>query len=230
MRRGSRGQGGSTVRGLGAIAAVALASGVIGGETPTAASSLWFDPTQLPSFRGSVERYVANPNGHPDRLIFKEGTQIVFPPEILDALEKAAPAGKELVVWGIRARNAPIITMLAFGVPDGKATILDRFYWRPVRGKPCSDHELVLSGKVRMPYLTPEGGVSGAILEDGSVIRIDPEIAPTVRDRLAEHANLSASGPGCVTPFGQAIEAQKLGETDVSLRELPAGSQKPESR
>ena len=42
----------------------------------------------------------------------------------------AAP-GRPIIVWGIRARNAPVITMLAFA-PDAEATpvVVDRFYWR----------------------------------------------------------------------------------------------------
>jgi hypothetical protein len=198
------------------VLALPLVSG-----TAQSASSVWFDPTQLPSFRGSVERYLPNPNGHPDRLIFKEGSQVVFPPEVLEAIEQAAQPGKELVVWGVRARSGPIITMLAFAVPDGEPTLLDRFYWRPVHGNACSEERLRIAGKVRAAYLTPEGTPAGAILEDGSVIRIESAIAERLKDRLAEHAKIAAEGVGCATQNGKAIDALRVGETPESLQELP---------
>src|SRR5690349_18182921 len=91
------------------------------GTPPRLRGDFWFDPTQLPSFTGTVERYLPNPRGETDALIFREGPQIVFPPDIADAVKQAAPPGRPLVAWGIRARNAPVITMLAFA-PTGDAT------------------------------------------------------------------------------------------------------------
>src|SRR3954447_2388587 len=64
------------------------------GAPPPAArprGEFWFDPTQLPSFTGTVERYLPNPRGETDALIFREGPQIVFPPDIADAVKQAAP-------------------------------------------------------------------------------------------------------------------------------------------
>lgn len=44
---------------------------------------------------------------------------------------QAAPPGRPIVVWGIRARHAPMITMLAFA-PDSRAqpVVVERVYWR----------------------------------------------------------------------------------------------------
>src|SRR3712207_9536353 len=39
---------------------------------PARPSGLWFDPTQLPSFTGTVERYLINPRGEVDRLLFRD--------------------------------------------------------------------------------------------------------------------------------------------------------------
>src|SRR5437016_4114232 len=111
-----------------ALAACVTAYGLAGAPAVAAdqgkTQSLWFDPTQLPSFTGTVDRFLPNPDGHIDRLVFKEGPQIAFPPDAFEAIQQAAPAGKSLVVWGIRARGGPVITMLAFAAGEGEPTVL----------------------------------------------------------------------------------------------------------
>ena len=97
--------------------AVVLAGAITEAADKSKNESLWFDPTQLPSFTGTVDRFLPTPEGYVDRLVFKEGPQIVFPPDAFEAVEQVAPKGQKLVVWGIRARTAPVITMLAFAAP-----------------------------------------------------------------------------------------------------------------
>src|SRR3989337_563206 len=103
--------GGSAVYALLVLAFVLTGSIASGGEK-SKSDLLWFDPTQLPSFTGPVDRFLPTPGGRVDRLVFKEGPQIVFPPDAYDALRQVASKGQPLVVWGIRARSAAVITML----------------------------------------------------------------------------------------------------------------------
>jgi len=100
-------------------------------QTQRAAGDFWFDPTQLPSFTGTVERYLLNPRGETDALLFREGPQVVFPPDAAQAVHGVAVPGRPIVVWGIRARNAPVITMLAFAASsDATPQVVERLYWR----------------------------------------------------------------------------------------------------
>jgi hypothetical protein len=206
--------------GAGALLGICL---ILGGSvfsparTAQAPTSLWFDPTQLPSFTGTVDRYVPNPDGRVDRLIFKQGPQIAFPPDAFAAVLRVAPPGKPLVVWGIRARNAPIITMLAFAAPDSEASILDRFYWRPERGQAADRREMMLIGTVWVPYLAPQGLIAGAILENGDVIHVDPPIAEAFKERFKDGAKIVAVGRGADTPYGKSIEAVRLGDSVATL-------------
>jgi hypothetical protein len=212
--------GGSAVYALLALGFV-LAGSVASGAEKSKTDLLWFDPTQLPSFTGTVDRFLPNPDGHVDRLVFKEGPQIVFPPDAYDALRQAASKGQPLVVWGIRARRAAVITMLAFGAPDGDPTVLDRFYWRPDQGRHQGRREMMLIGKVWVPYLSPQGQTAGAILENGDVIRVEPSAAGAFKDRLAEGARIVAAGSGAQTPLGKAIDAERIGETVDKLEPVP---------
>jgi hypothetical protein len=183
----------------------------------------WFDPTQLPSFPGTVERYLPNPRGETDALIFREGPQIVFPPDIAAAVKQVAPPGKTLVAWGIRARSAPVITMLAFAPSaDAAPTVLDRFYWRLGGRQPLEQAaRLAVAGTVKQPYYTPQGEVAGAVLEDGSVILVPPGAAEGAKDLLKAGAKLAAEGIGSEGEAGRALLAGALGETPDALKPLP---------
>lgn len=188
-----------------------------------AVAEFWFDPTQLPSFTGTVERYLVNPRGETDALLFREGPQIVFPPEFGDAVRQAAPAGRPIVVWGIRARHAPVITMLAFA-PNNEASpvVVERVYWRLLGRAAMEQAErMSVSGTVKAPYFAPQGEVAGAILEDGTVVTVPPGTAEALRDLLRPGAKLAAEGRGVAGETGRAVAAERIGETLESLRPVP---------
>ncbi|MBL6079526.1 hypothetical protein JMJ56_16025 [Belnapia sp. T18] len=213
-------------RGLIAVLAAAPSGGAARAQTVAGRRGepdLWFDPTQLPSFTGTVERYLPNPRGEVDGLIFKEGPQVVFPPDVAEAVRRDAPTGKSVIIWGIRARRAPVITMLAFA-PSSDATpvVVDRFYWR-LGGRAAQEGSasLRLSGTVKQPYYTPQGDVAGAILEDGSVVLVPAAAVDSVQDILKPGQALAASGPGREGPDGRALLAQQLGPAPDALQPLP---------
>jgi hypothetical protein len=209
-----------------AMPAAALAQGATA-ASPRRPSDLWFDPTQLPSFTGTVERYLLNPRGETDALLFREGPQVVFPPDVAEAVRQAAPAGRPIIVWGIRARNAPVITMLAFA-PNAEATpaVVERFYWR-LAGRQLRDPatRMQVSGTVRQPYYSPQGEVAGAILEDGAVVLLPQGAAEGFRDLLKQGAKLAAEGSGQEGEAGRALLAERLGENPGALRPVPATPQ-----
>ena len=183
-------------------------------------SDLWFDAMQLPSFTGTVDRYLLNPRGETDGLLFREGPQVVFPPDVAAAVRNMAPVGRPIVVWGIRARNAPVITMLAFA-PNAETVpgVVERFYWRGsgyVVGE--SAQRIAVAGTVRQPYYTPQGEVAGAVLEDGTVILLPAGAAEPVRDLLRRGARLAAHGAGAARDSGRAITADMIGENLDALR------------
>ncbi|WP_426957873.1 hypothetical protein [Muricoccus radiodurans] len=215
------------------LGALALAGpGLAQGAPPQApqpnrqdAPDLWFDPTQLPSFTGTVERYLVNPRGETDALLFREGVQVSFPPDIAQGVREAAPAGRPLTIWGIRSRRAPVVTMLAFA-PNGETTpvVVDRFYWR-IWGRGQGDRaaRITVQGVVRTPYFAPQGEVAGAVLEDGAVIMLPRGAAASdaLRDLLKPGARISAEGMGYQGDDGRAVAAEQLGEAPDSMRPVP---------
>ena len=177
---------------------------------------LWFDATQLPSFTGMVERFLVNPRGEVDALLLREGPQISFPPDAANDLRRAAVPGRPLTVWGVRARGAPVITMLAFAPgADTTPVVLDRFYWRrPGLGVGEGAARLSVTGTVRSPYYAPQGEVVGAVLEDGTVVLLPrgSATADITRRLFRPGTRLEAEGPGYEGELGRAVLANRLGE------------------
>lgn len=196
--------------------------GGAGASSP--AGRLWFDPTQLPSFTGVVDRYLLNPDGKTDRLLFREGPQVIFPDNMAAEMMSAVPVGRSIVVYGIRARRAPVITMLAWAV-DGSAPA--HFVERPTWTFPvfhAADEALEAAGTVRAPLLTAQGDQIGVILDGGVVIRVPLPAAAALGDRLAVGKSVAATGRGASLPErGKALDAERIGEAPDKLEPLPAG-------
>ncbi len=183
---------------------------------------LWFDPTQLPSFTGVVDRYLVSPSGRVDRLLLREGPQVILPEGVFEELRGAVPPGHGIVVWGVRARRAPVITMLAWGAREGDPA--PRFVERPAWGPPrfvAGSHPVDVAGEVVAPLYTSQGEVIGAILQDGMVVRVPPAAAAALGDRLEVGRSLAATGLGVVGPMGRAVDAERIGENPGSLGPLP---------
>ncbi|MBP0446073.1 hypothetical protein J8J14_14960 [Roseomonas sp. SSH11] len=205
------------------VARPALSQGSGGGR-------FWFDPTQLPSFTGVVERYLLTPEGKTDRLVFREGPQVLFPEHVADAIMAAVPPGRSIIVFGIRARRAPVITLLAWA-RDGESQ--PRFVDRPSWTFPefrAADERLEAAGTIRMPLYTPQGDVIGAVLDEGVVIRLPAGVAQALGDRLAPGRPIAAAGHGATVPGrGKALDADRLGDSAEKLEPLPAPVLPPQS-
>lgn len=189
---------------------------------------LWFDPTQLPSYTGVVERYLVNPEGKTDRLLFREGPQVIFPEHVADGIEAASPAGQSIIVYGIRARRAPAITMLAWA-RDGDAPV--QFVDRPAWTFPeyrAAGQRLQVEGTIRAPLFTAQGDTIGAILEDFTVIRVPLGVAIALGDRLNAGRRLAATGQGATVPNkGRSLDADRIGDAPDRLEPLPAPVERP---
>lgn len=187
-------------------------------------AEFWFDPTQLPGFTGTVERYLPNPQGQVDALMFREGPQVVFPPDLAPAIQKVAPVGRPILVWGIRARTAPVITMLAFA-PDAETApvVVERFYWQlSGRRADAGAVPLEMAGTVRQPYYTPQGEIAGAILDTGNVVILPDRAAAAFAPLLQPGQRLVAVGKGQDGPAGRALLAEQLGPELGALRPVPS--------
>ncbi len=190
---------------------------------------LWFDPTQLPSYSGRLERILLNPAGEFDRLLFREGAQIVMPPSEAQDLGEAIKPGDSITVWGIRARSAPVITMLAWARNETERPrfVAQPSWFAPTR-RGTQRHQL--AGVVERTLLTPQGEGMGVLLQSGDVIRLPSAAHTALGDALRDGATIAAEGLGQRVADRVAIDAERVGADAGRLIPLPEPATPPAPR
>lgn len=182
--------------------------------------TLWFDPTQLPSYSGRLDRWIATPSGEVDRGLFREGTQFVFPPSEAEALMLAIEIGAPISVWGIRARQAAVVLLLAWGRSDSDpASFVERPAWFVTHE--AGRERLQLSGRILCPLLTPRGEGMGVVLAEGGAIRLPLEAHRALADLLKQGEPIIAVGPGTRRGGLAALDAAMIGRSLDSLQPVP---------
>lgn len=213
---------------LGAALAAQLAAPALlpRGAFARDARRVWFDPAQLPSYSGRLERWLINPAGETDRALLREGAQIIFPAAEAEELMAAVKPGEGLITWGVRARSAPVITMLAWARNENEPANFVRqpSWFAPTRqgGEPRA-----VSGRVAQPLLTPQGESIGVILESGAVVRLAAETHAALAARLLPGSSLAAEGPGSTARGLVALDALRLGPTPEQLEPIPQPERRP---
>jgi len=183
---------------------------------------LWFDPTQLPSYTGRLDRWIASPAGSVERGLLREGTQFVFPTSEAEALAASIEAGAPICVWGIRARTAAVVMMLAWARKEtDPANFVERPAWFPVFNP--GRERLTLSGRIQMSLLSPQGEPMGVILTEPSrAIRLPIAVHAALGDALRNGEEVTAEGLGTRRDGMEAIDAERLGKDPANLRPIAA--------
>lgn len=197
--------------------AQSVPAGVAASGSLSQPSALWFDPTQLPSYNGRLERWVADPSGAVARGLLREGTQFVFSASEAEGLMLAIAPGAPIWVWGIRARNAPVVLMLAWGRSEAQpANFVERPAW--FINQEAGHEPLRLSGRILCPLLTPRGEGMGVILEEGGSIRLPVAVHRALGDLLKVGEPIAAEGRGTRRDGVVALDATAIGREAARLQ------------
>jgi hypothetical protein len=179
----------------------------------------WIDPAQLPRTKGVVERFLLNPHGELDGLILQDGTEVHFPPHLSMAVGKVLRPGADVIVYGLRPRRAPVVAAVALEASGH--TIIDEGPNDDARTK-LPRTQLEASGAIVRVLHGPRGETRGALLADGTIVRIGKHARPDATKLLAMGEPLAARGEGVATPDGQCIEAHFIGTSTDSLKRTNA--------
>ncbi|WP_372361921.1 hypothetical protein ACCQ10_01105 [Xanthomonas sp. NCPPB 1325] len=173
---------------------------------------------------GSVERFLLNPNGEVDGLWLRDGTQVGFPPHLSTEVKAAVRSGDNVVVQGFRLGNLPVLRVSSIRSGRSGREVVDRppAFGAPPPPPPTPGQltPLQSDGTIQRLVYGPAGEVHGALVSDGTVVRMPPHLALQFSDLLRVGAPLSANGFGVATPDGRAIEATQVGRDRASLRAL----------
>lgn len=107
---------------------------------------------------------------------------------------------------GIRPRGATVIAAVSLGKSHG-TEIIDNGPDAEKHGKPpkSKSSAVKISGNVRLPLHGPKGELWGALLEDGTVVRLGPKEARQKAKQLALGARFAAKGMATETEYGRVV-------------------------
>jgi hypothetical protein len=184
------------------------------GPPPAAAGDL----QQLPATGGTVSRYTLTPRGDVDGLILADGTEVHFPPHLSTQLVYAIKPGDTVTVRGLRALNAPLIAAIAITNDATGNTVVDRGPGGgPGPGPRAARQAMSLQGRVQMSLHGPRGELNGAMLEDGTILRLPPPEAERLAVLLMPGQTVVIQGDGLTTAMGRVVEVQAIGRSQTEL-------------
>ncbi|WP_024508563.1 hypothetical protein [Bradyrhizobium sp. ARR65] len=193
----------------------------------------WIDPNCLPEVKGVIERFVLNPHGEIDGFVMTGAnealTLVHTPPHLETELVSHVKPGDAVRVRGVRPRGAALLAAVAVTAPDA-TEIIDRGPDHDREPPKLEKKKMSAASAVRLSLFGPKGELRGALLADGTVIRIGPKEANEVAGLLAPGASVAVSGDGAETKHGRIIHAKEIGAALSELRPITAEKPKPKPK
>ncbi|RQN39383.1 hypothetical protein [Paraburkholderia tropica] len=173
----------------------------------------WIDPESLPETRGKIVHFLLNPHGEIDGFVL-DSQQVHFPPHLAKKLARHVTPGEVVRIRGVKPRGANMLAAVCLTTRNG-VVILDE---GPHRGgeKPAKAHlerkPMESAGEVVLSLFGPKGELRGALLDDGTSLRMPPHAAAELAAYLAPGAHIQAWGHGVRYRHGRTIEVDEIAE------------------
>lgn len=211
----------------GAVFAVGTGALAQNPPLPAANPPPLYDPQQLPIQRGQVQQFTLTPRGDIDGLILTDGTEVKTPPHLSTAMAYSVKPGDAVTIHGLHAAVLPLVQAVSITDEATGRTIVDNGPPGPGRGPGAGPAAPVtglteMQGRVRMVLHGPRGDVNGALLEDGTVLRLPPPEAERFATLLQPGQTLIAGGTELVTPIGAVLEVRQIGASRDQLNQVQA--------
>lgn len=179
-----------------------------------AGGALW-DASRLPETKGTVKQYTLTPRGDIDGLILNDGTEVTLPPHLTGQVAFAVRPGDAVTIHGLKATNLPLIDAMSVTNFVTGATILDN-------GPPDRATEQTITGRIAATLHGKRGEVNGALLDNGTNLRLPPPEAERLQQLLAPGSTVTVRGSSLATPLGTVIDVSAIGTSPDQLTELAA--------
>lgn len=190
----------------------------------------WIDPDCLPEVKGTLERFLLNPHGEIDGFVITDDTQasvlVHTPPHMEAELTRQIKAGDVVGVRGVRPRKADLIAAVAVTTASG-VDIVDRGPDHDREHPRIEKKKMSAEGTVRLSLFGPKGELRGALLADGTVVRIGPKEAEQIAKLLAPNAKIAVKGEGLESKHGRVLHAKEVGTGSGDLRPIKEAKPKP---
>ncbi|SDR54156.1 hypothetical protein SAMN05443245_7365 [Paraburkholderia fungorum] len=170
----------------------------------------WIDPDSLQETRGKVTHFLLNPHGELDGLILDSARQVHFPPHLSRQVAKHIAVGDKVRVQGIKPRGADIVAAVQLISSTGVPILDEGPHQEPHVPRHVQLRPMTTEGEVKLPLFGPQGELRGALLTDGTSIRVPPHAAKELADYLEPGAHIQVWGHGVKNKSGKTIEVDEI--------------------
>ena len=182
-----------------------------------------------PVAEGIVDRYLLNPRGDVYGLLLRDGSQMHVTLRAAEDLTEAIQPGDHVRAHGRRVAESPLVRAdVIINVTDGRSfTVPYRLDLpMPPREERPTVNEMKASGTIDVLLYDPSKGVvNGALLSDGTQVRLPPDVGEHFHASLQPNMDVEVTGYGTATPYGTALEAVAIGRKGQPLTHLDASIQ-----
>jgi hypothetical protein len=175
-----------------------------------------WDASQLPETRGGVRQYTLTPRGDVDGFILNDGTEVKLPPHLTSQIVFAARPGDAVIVRGLKAQALPMVDAASVTNFATGATVVDT---GPPGGPGRAENEQTISGRITATLHGQRGEVNGALLDNGTIVRLPPQEAERMQAALAPGQPVTARGATLKTALGTVVDASAIGTSPEQLNE-----------
>ncbi|MDR5760910.1 hypothetical protein [Caballeronia sp. LZ035] len=172
----------------------------------------WIDPDALPETRGVVTHFLLNPHGELDGLVLRPARQVHFPPHMSKWVARHIAVGDRIRVRGIKPRGVDMIAAVSLTASDGATQVdegPDHAAHAPRAQEPVHK-PMEVHGTVRLSLHGPKGELRGALLDDGTSLRVPPHAGMALREYLSPGASVYAWGRGVKNRFGRVVDVDDI--------------------
>lgn len=210
-------------------------AGPIAAPPPPPPGAPAYDAQQLPETRGVVQRFTLTPRGELDGFLLTDGIEIHLPPHLSDQLATAVRPGDPVSVRGYRSPAAPLIVAMTVTDNSTNQTVVDQGPPPPgVRPSPLPPgvpspgaRQISLNGRVQTSLYGPAGDLNGAVLYDGTIVRMPPREAYQFANLLAPGQMVTVQGWALDTSYGRVVDAWTVGPASAAMAAPPVAPLAP---
>jgi hypothetical protein len=200
-------------------------AGPIAAPPPPPVGAPTVDAQQVPETRGTVQRFTLTPRGELDGFLLADGTEVHLPPHLSDQLAAAVHPGDPVSVHGYRSPAAPLVIATAVTDTSTNQTVVDQGPpppgFRPPSLPPGAPSPGALqtsfNGRVQASLYGPAGDINGAVLYDGTIVRMPPRKAYQFASLLAPGQTVAVQGWALNTSYGRVVDAQAIGAAGAQM-------------
>jgi hypothetical protein len=167
--------------------------------------------------KGTVRQYTLTRRGDVDGLILTDGTEVKLSPHLSTQTVFAIHPGDAITIRGLGARALPLVDAVSITNDATGASVTDN---GPPGGPGRTATETTLTGRIVAPLHGKRGEVNGALLDNGTIVRLPPPEADRMQPFMQPGAQIAVRGASLVSALGTIIDVTAIGSSPDQLTEL----------